>query len=77
LSLHNNAAELTERQIVRKRGISLQTWSNEGSKGKDAFLTIIETTKKLGVSFIKYLQDRITQKFLTLSLASLVTKAYA
>jgi hypothetical protein len=77
LPLHNNAAELAVRQIVRKRDISLHTWSEKGSKVRDAFLTIIETAKKLGVSSIKYLQDRMTQKFLMPSLASLVTKAYA
>jgi hypothetical protein len=77
LPLHNNAAELAVRQIVRKRDISLHTWSEKGSKVRDAFLTIIETAKKIGVSSFKYLQDRITQKFLMPSLASLVTKAYA
>lgn len=77
LPLHNNAAELAVRQIVRKRDISLHTWSEKGSKVRDAFLTIIETAKKLGVSSIKYLQDRINQKFLMPSLADLVAKAYA
>jgi hypothetical protein len=77
LPLHNNAAELAVRQIVRKRDISLHTWSDKGSKVRDAFLTIIETAKKLGVSSIKYLQDRIAQKFTLPSLASLVDKAYA
>lgn len=76
LPLHNNAAELAVRQIVRKRDISLHTWSEKGSKVRDAFLTIIETAKKIGVSSFKYLHDRITQKFLMPSLASLVTKAY-
>lgn len=76
LPLHNNAAELAVRQIVRKRDISLHTWSDKGSKVRDAFLTIIETAKKLGVSATKYLQDRITQQCLMPSLASLVTKAY-
>jgi Transposase IS66 family len=77
LPLHNNAAELAVRQIVRKRDISLHTWSDKGSKVRDAFLTIIETAKKLGVSSIKYLNDRIAQKFLMPPLASLVAKAYA
>lgn len=53
LPLHNNAAELAVRQIVRKRDISLHTWSDKGSKVRDAFLTIIETAKKLRVSSIK------------------------
>ena len=37
LPLHNNAAELAVRQIVRKRDISLHTWSDKGSKVRDAF----------------------------------------
>ena len=77
LPLHNNAAELAVRQIVRKRDISLHTWSDKGTKVRDAFLTIIETAKKLGVSSIKYIADRIANKYDMPSLASLVTKAYA
>lgn len=77
LPLHNNAAELAVRQIVRKRDISLHTWSEKGTKVRDAFLTIIETANKLGVSAIKYISDRISKRYEMPSLASLVTKAYA
>lgn len=77
LPLHNNAAELAVRQIVRKRDISLHTWSEKGTRVRDAFLTIIETAKKLGVSAIEYISDRISGKYEMPALASLVVKAYA
>ena len=77
LPLHNNAAELAVRQIVRKRDISLHTWSEKGTRVRDAFLTIIETANKLGVSAIQYISDRISKKYEMPSLASLVAKKYA
>lgn len=77
LPLHNNAAELAVRQIVRKRDISLHTWSQTGTKVRDAFLSIIETANKLGVSAIDYIADRISKKYSMPSLASLVALAYA
>jgi hypothetical protein len=47
--LHNNAAELGVRRVVRKRDISLHTWSSEGTRIKDAFMSTIDTAAKLGV----------------------------
>lgn len=77
LPLHNNAAELAVRQIVRKRDISLHTWSEKGTRVRDAFLTIIETAKKLGVSAIEYISDRISNRNEMPSLASLIVNAYS
>jgi len=61
LSLHNNAAELEARRIVRKRDISLHTWSAEGTKVRDAFMSIIQTAQKLNVSPLLYIKDRISR----------------
>jgi hypothetical protein len=77
LPLHNNAAELAARQIVRKRDISLHTWSEKGTRVRDAFMTLIETAHKLGVSSIDYISDRISKKYEMPSLASLITSKYA
>lgn len=77
LPLHNNAAELAVRQIVRKRDISLHTWSEKGTRVRDAFMTIIETAHKLGVSAIDYISDRISKRYEMPSLASLVAEKYA
>jgi hypothetical protein len=53
LPLHNNAAELAARRIVRKRDISLHTWSEKGTQTRDAFMSIVETAIKLITKRIK------------------------
>jgi Transposase IS66 family len=58
--LHNNAAELAARRKVRKRDVSFHTMSAEGTRVQDAYLSIIETAKKLGVSAYKYLTDFVS-----------------
>lgn len=59
LPLHNNDAELGARKMVRKRDISLHTWTDWGTELRDAFLTITETARKIGVPVYKYINDRI------------------
>jgi len=71
LPLHNNAAELGARRVVRKRDISLHTWSDGGTQLRDAFLFIIETAIKLGVSAYEFIHDRVTPKNDMPSLSSL------
>ena len=72
LPLHNNAAELGARRVVRKRDISLHTWSDWGTQLRDAFLSIIETAKKLGISAFHYIKDRITRQVNMPSLADCI-----
>ena len=57
LPLHNNAAELAARRIVRKRDISLHTMSQKGTIVRDAFLTIIQTAHKIGINALKYIAN--------------------
>ena len=59
--LHNNAAELGARQRVRKRDVSLGPRTADGSKAWDTFMSLAATTKKLGVSFYRYMHDRISE----------------
>lgn len=61
IPLHNNASELGARAQVRKRDVSLHTITQEGTDAVDTFLSLRETTKKLGVNFLQYLYDRITK----------------
>ena len=61
LPLHNNKSELGARAQVRKRDVSLHTITPDGTKAVDTFLSLKETTKKLGVNFFEYLYDRITK----------------
>ncbi len=57
--LHNNPAELAARQRVRKRVISVGPRSDDGREAWDTFMSLVGTTKKLGISFFHYVHDRI------------------
>jgi hypothetical protein len=59
IPLHNNAAELGARQRVRKRDVSFGPRTAEGSLAWDTFMSLADTTRKLGVSFYHYIHDRI------------------
>ena len=59
IPLHNNAAELGARQRVRKRDVSFGPRTVEGAQAWDTFLSLADTTRKLGVSFYHYIHDRI------------------
>lgn len=77
LPLHNNASELGARAQARVRDVSFQTKSDEGTKAKDALLTIVQTAKKLGVSTYKYIHDRVSKTFEMPSLAELIIERAA
>ena len=72
IPLHNNPAELGARQRVRKRDVSFGTRNKEGVKAWDTFMTLAETAKKLGVSFCKFVYDRISEDYTMPSLADLI-----
>ena len=72
IPLHNNAAELAARAKVRKRDVSLQTITDEGTGANDTFMTIVQTAKKLSVSAYDYIFDRVSNKFEMLSLAQII-----
>ena len=74
LPLHNNAAELGVRQRVRKRDISFGPRTQDGARAWDTFATLAATAKKLGVSFYRYLHDRISAENLIPPMADLVKK---
>ena len=77
IPLHNNDAEFGARVKVRKRDVSLQTVTEEGTKANDAFMTIVQTAKKLGVSAYDYIFDRVSNKFEMTSLAQLIREKSA
>jgi len=58
IPLHNNDAELGARAAVRKRDVSLQTQSVEGTKVVDTALTILQTAKKLAVNPLEYIYGK-------------------
>lgn len=59
IPLHNNLAELGARQRVRKRDVSFGPRTAEGAKAWDTFMSLADTTRKLGVSFYHYIHDRL------------------
>lgn len=75
LPLHNNASELGVRRRVRKRDVSFGPRTQAGKRAWDTFMTLAETTRKLGVSFYAYLHDRITGANAILPLAELITQS--
>jgi hypothetical protein len=74
IPLHNNAAELGARVQARVRDVSFQTRSEQGTKIKDAFMSINQTAKKLGMSFYDYVYDRVAGQFKLPSLADLIAQ---
>ena len=61
LPLHNNPAELAARTMVQRRNISYATQTEQGTKAWDIFMSLVDTTRKLGISFYEYMRDRISQ----------------
>ena len=67
--LHNNASELGARVSARRRDVSLHSRSERGVRAMDIFTTLVQTSKKLGVSAFAYLRDRLNGSFQMPSLA--------
>lgn len=59
IPLHNNLSESDIREWAKKRKISAGTRSDLGRRCRDTFISLKKTCRKLGVSFWRYLQDRI------------------
>ena len=74
LPLHNNDSELGARVEKRRQDVSLHTISKAGTTAKDAFLTITQTAKKLGVNAFEYINDRVSKKFRMPALSDLIVE---
>ncbi len=59
IPLHNNDSERDIREYVKRRKISGSTRSATGRQARDTFTSLKKTCRKLGLSFWKYLQDRV------------------
>ena len=73
--LHNNASELGARVSARRRDVSLHSRSVRGARTMDIFATLVQTSKKLGVSAYEYLRDRLSRRFEMPSLAQCIQQA--
>ena len=59
IPLHTNGSENDIRCFVTKRKISGGTRSDIGRDCRDAFLSLLKTCNKLGISFWDYLGERL------------------
>ena len=59
IPLHTNASENDIRACVTKRKVSGGTMSEAGRTARDVLLGLMKTCRKLGVSFYRYLGDRL------------------
>jgi len=73
--LHNNGSEGDIREWAQKRKISAGTRSDLGRRCRDTFISLKKTCRKLGVSFWRYLQDRICGGHRILPLPDLIRQA--
>jgi Transposase IS66 family len=75
--LHNNASELGARVSARRRDVSLHSRSERGARAMDIFTTLVQTSKKLGVSAYSYLRDRLCGTCALPALSQRLTQAAA
>ena len=75
IPLHNNLSENDIREWAKKREISAGTRSELGHRCRDTFVSLKKTCRKLGVSFWRYLQDRIRGRNDILALPDLMRQA--
>jgi hypothetical protein len=75
--LHNNASELGARVSARRRDVSLHSRSERGARAMDIYTTLVQTSKKLGVSAYAYLRDRLSSSLELPSLAQSIHQAAA
>jgi len=75
IPLHNNLSESDIREWAKKRKISAGTRSEPGRRCRDTFISLKKTCRKLGLSFWRYLQDRIGGKHEVLPLPELMRQA--
>lgn len=72
IPLHNNPAEIEIRRRVRKRDVSFGPRTEDGKRAWDTFASLLATTIKLGVSFYRYVYDRVTESGEIPDLADLI-----
>ena len=75
IPLHNNLSESDIREWAKKRKISAGTRSELGRRCRDTFISLKKTCRKLGVSFWRYLQDRIRGAHEVLALSELIQQS--
>jgi hypothetical protein len=59
MPLHNNGTEIEQRRRVRKRDVSFGPRSADGLRAWDTMQSLVATTRKLGLSFLAFVTDRL------------------
>ena len=72
IPIHTNGSENDLREQVKRRKVSGGTRSDKGRICRDTFSSLKKTCKKLGISFLEYLSDRISKTYLIPKLGDLV-----
>jgi hypothetical protein len=75
IPLHNNTAEIAVREGVIKRKISYGTRSDLGKMAWENMLSIMDTCRKLGVGFYKYILDIFSNSYSMPRLSELILAA--
>jgi hypothetical protein len=75
LPLHNNGSEIAVREGVIKRKISYGTRSELGKAAWENMLSILDTCRKLKVSFLEYIRDIYSKSFSMPRLADMIPRA--
>ncbi len=75
LPLHNNLSERQIREYVKRRKVSGGTRSDDGRDCRDTFASLKKTCKQHGLSFARYIKDRLSGTNLVPRLRSLIFNA--
>jgi hypothetical protein len=75
LPLHNNLSEGDIRDYAKKRKISGSIRSEAGRKSRDTFASLKKTCRKHGLSFWRYLRDRLRGEYKIPRLSELIRSA--
>lgn len=75
IPLHTNGSETDIRDYVKKRKVSGGTRSDLGRQCRDTFASLKKTCRKLGISFWKYLLDRVSLKNDIFPLSTIIRNA--
>jgi hypothetical protein len=73
IHIHNNPAELALRELVIKRKIGNGTRSEDGKAAWENQMSILDTCRKLGVSFFEYIRDIFSGRYAMPRLAYLIS----
>ena len=70
--LHNNSSETDARSAKTKLKVSGGTRSDKGRQARDTWLSLKQTCRKLGLNFISFLKDRVSEAMTISRLAEII-----